>query len=796
MTPNEIAELKVQENITKHIDDFKSFRFNAGAGAGKTYALIETLKYVTVNKIAAIKSPQKVACITYTNVAVNEIKSRLGNSETVHVSTIHERIWEIIKRAQPQILICHKEKIEEVIKKNNQKLYSADKAKFFIDLDVVQKQEFIEFAIHTKDIFYQSKNLNATLLRNSYKNNTDINKPGFLDGCLKSAEKFKYVVSLLYKNKRLEECLERIDSGKEKRVNYDSKVNTDRLNYMKFSHDTLLEYGLKLVETYPTLCRIIIDSYPYFFIDEYQDAHRNVVKFVKTIHDYAIENGKDWVVGYFGDTAQSIYEDGVGRNIVDLHDNLADVDKIFNRRSHQKVIDVANKIRADKIVQVPIFEERINGEVRFFYNSQENEINTVQQFLDDYKNDLIADKGESGCIDDEETKIHCLVLTNKLMARCNGFGDVYEVYEKSVIYYDNLNTQVLSQQLEKLHPMVLTIYHLINLYQNVQQGKVSYYDIFGASSKNMAFSKASLIIRELRNIEVKSLKDWVDLIVDRLENSDAKEELVKALINRLNFENDEVASENIFRSTLLSRINALMNEDSEDEDKAKEKVESILELPITSLINWAKFIDGIEADDIIYHTYHGSKGEEYKNVAIILGHSFGSKNKDKFKNYFNAIQQDEKERERLFSDQKVKEKHINTQNLLYVACSRAIQNLRVLYLDDISEIKEGIDAIFVKSKLWSVQSTGVGSCLLPKRTTQDLTPKRLNNENITDQKRIAKEIIRWNYEVIRVTSGFQCIATLKKPNGIIVKIYGHISDDDKKSIDGTKSLISRIGYKH
>jgi len=31
MTPNEIKELEVQENVIRHVDDFKSFRFNAGA---------------------------------------------------------------------------------------------------------------------------------------------------------------------------------------------------------------------------------------------------------------------------------------------------------------------------------------------------------------------------------------------------------------------------------------------------------------------------------------------------------------------------------------------------------------------------------------------------------------------------------------------------------------------------------------------------------------------------------------------------------------------------------------------
>jgi Superfamily I DNA and RNA helicases len=702
MTPNEVQELEVQKNIIKHVDDFKSFRFNAGAGAGKTYALIETLKYVTVNKIAATKSPQKIACITYTNVAVNEIKSRLGNSEAVHISTIHERLWEIIKRAQPQLLICHKEKIEEVIAQNKQDLFSSDKATFFIGLNEPQRQEFIEFATQTKDLFYQSKNINAARFKAAY-NSAEIAKPASLNSYLKSVEKFKYVVGLLYKIQRLEECLKRIDAGKEKRVDYDSKVNTDRLHRMKFSHDTLLEYGLKLVETFPTLCRIIIDSYPYFFIDEYQDTHSNVVKFVKTIHDYAIKNNKEWMVGYFGDTAQCIYEDGVGLKITELHNSINDINKIFNRRSHRQIVDVINKIRADKIVQVSMFAERNNGSVRFFYNSSKDKPTTAQQFLTEYINDLFKDNRESVDIDDQETKIHCLVLTNKLMAGFNGFADVYDVYSSSTIYYNDISTQVLSHQLEKIHPTVLTIYHFVKLYQDIQLGKVSYYDVFGASSKNIAFSKASLVVRELKNHDVTSLKDWIDLIIKQLKNSDAKDALGKVLSNRINYDQDKVTSADVFLSTLLDSINILMNEDSEDEAKAKEKVERVLSLPIKSLINWANFIDGMEANDISFHTYHGAKGEEYKNVAIILEHSFGQMNPDKFKNYFNTVQQSAEGKEPLFSDTEAERKHINTQNLLYVACSRAIKNLRVLYLDDISEIKNGIETIFGESEPWSIK---------------------------------------------------------------------------------------------
>ncbi|HCK7312808.1 TPA: hypothetical protein N0X28_000412 [Proteus mirabilis] len=45
----------VQEQIFDAINEFHSFRFNAGAGAGKTYALIESIKYILSRKQPELK---------------------------------------------------------------------------------------------------------------------------------------------------------------------------------------------------------------------------------------------------------------------------------------------------------------------------------------------------------------------------------------------------------------------------------------------------------------------------------------------------------------------------------------------------------------------------------------------------------------------------------------------------------------------------------------------------------------------------------------------------------------------
>ena len=74
------AEKQVQTSINSAIDSFEHIIFNAGAGAGKTHALIESLKYIIHKNGNRLKTHnQNIICITYTNVATNEIKERLGN---------------------------------------------------------------------------------------------------------------------------------------------------------------------------------------------------------------------------------------------------------------------------------------------------------------------------------------------------------------------------------------------------------------------------------------------------------------------------------------------------------------------------------------------------------------------------------------------------------------------------------------------------------------------------------------------------------------------------------------------
>lgn len=94
------------EEIKQHISGKKSFVLEAGAGSGKTYTLVQTLKFLIENKSEILENnSQKIICITYTNVAKNEIIKRIENNQLVRVLTIHEFLWESIKSFQKQLKI-------------------------------------------------------------------------------------------------------------------------------------------------------------------------------------------------------------------------------------------------------------------------------------------------------------------------------------------------------------------------------------------------------------------------------------------------------------------------------------------------------------------------------------------------------------------------------------------------------------------------------------------------------------------------------------------------------------------
>ncbi|MFI5636484.1 UvrD-helicase domain-containing protein [Streptomyces goshikiensis] len=92
-------------DILVALDDRRNFKVEAGAGAGKTYSLIETLRHILRKRSTYLPlGGQRIACVTYTNVARNEIVRRTDASPYIFAETIHGFLWEIVSPFKKSLL--------------------------------------------------------------------------------------------------------------------------------------------------------------------------------------------------------------------------------------------------------------------------------------------------------------------------------------------------------------------------------------------------------------------------------------------------------------------------------------------------------------------------------------------------------------------------------------------------------------------------------------------------------------------------------------------------------------------
>ena len=97
------------KQILALVEEKRCFLLSGGAGSGKTYTLVETIK-----ALSNLEPSSRIACITYTNAAADEIRER-ADIGRLWVSTIHDFLWEHIKRHQNEL----KRVLRDLIRSND-----------------------------------------------------------------------------------------------------------------------------------------------------------------------------------------------------------------------------------------------------------------------------------------------------------------------------------------------------------------------------------------------------------------------------------------------------------------------------------------------------------------------------------------------------------------------------------------------------------------------------------------------------------------------------------------------------
>lgn len=670
---NKYREKQVFEEIIKCIDRKKSMVFDAGAGSGKTYALAQSLKYI-INQFGCDLNlhNQKVLCITYTNIAVAEVKERIGNSSLIYVSTIHECLWDIIGPYQKQLLEIHYEKLQDEIYKIEKVLECEKWAIRYTELSKEEKNMFIKMMNENKEDYYKNRNKNAEKFRDSL---SAVSKE--YANLMSNVQNFKRIVGNIFKIGRYKETINNINTKTHKfnKIVYDARFNNDRLEMMKISHDTLLEYAEKLITKNNLLIQIIFDKYPFILVDEYQDTSSRVISILNTLEKYSEVIKHNFFVGYYGDVKQNIYDTGVGTDFYHIHNGLKRIQKTFNRRSSTEIIDVANSIRNDDLEQETIYDNFPKGSVSF-YNIKLNK----QEIIDTHVKMWDITR---------KNKLHCLELTNESVAQQSGFENIYKFFKNSNWYkrgknYELLRTHILSLDIKKLGIVQNLLFRIIDFRNKISKNETMILSIISEEIiKDINIWEMRSLLEKLKSITGRTLGEYIESMFSIYDNGDTRYDRWLEYIMY-----EDIRSNSDFKKFILDKLYFDGNKEQTEDyiQLSKDAVLEFLEISIDEFNLWYDFIMDKTNGEIIYHTYHGTKGLEFDNVIIFMQSKFG-KDKEYFSRLLKVISRKNEIKEK---DTKIEK----ARNLLYVAVTRATLNLSIIYSDEVTDLKEEIENVF------------------------------------------------------------------------------------------------------
>jgi DNA helicase-2/ATP-dependent DNA helicase PcrA len=197
-----------------------SFIVVAGAGSGKTTSLVKALATIVKEHGPRLKrSRQRIACVTYTDIAAAEIWAEVGSDSIVHVSTIHSFLWMLIRSFQKDI-------------------------RLWVDRRICEKLD------HLRD---QAANFGPRVQeRTREKNRRDIERYERESGRIGSVTAFTYGTGSNYPKGLL-------------------------------GHDDVLKIATEFLMERPLFRTLLAQQFPFVFVDESQDTTPAVVEALKAV---------------------------------------------------------------------------------------------------------------------------------------------------------------------------------------------------------------------------------------------------------------------------------------------------------------------------------------------------------------------------------------------------------------------------------------------------------------------------------------------------------------------------------
>lgn len=463
------------------------FKISAGPGAGKTRWLITHIRNVLSNS-KRLNVINNIACITYTNIAVDEIKTRLKDkSGRVEVSTIHSFLYRNLVKPYAYLL-----KDSE----NNPIVFEMK------NLDGHEE--------HQPNFKFIKEWLDACNGRNSYLYN-DTDNLNTLKKLLSSL-KYSFIeqkLILKFSDSTLQE---------QKKIKFPSRriQSNDFFDYKKIywkegiiDHEDVLYISHQLLKQNPILVDVLQCKYPYIFIDEFQDTNPIQTEIIKMLAS------SECIIGVIGDYNQSIYG-FQGANPEDFRDfSIEGLDEYIikdNWRSTQNIINILDSVSNTH----QECKRNIEGSIP---NIVVADLQKALSFIKQKETELSATDFTSIILTKNNKDLRT-IRTNLNSQQCQSLDNLWDEFQskdKSKERYALISQVLKSYQYAKDKRFELALYEILKLF------KKKSFDIIKDPLRQRTISLEILeFCINLNSINEKTIKEFYDLLKEKLENYNIK----------------------------------------------------------------------------------------------------------------------------------------------------------------------------------------------------------------------------------------------------------------------------------
>lgn len=453
------------------------------------------------------------------------------------------------------------------------------------------------------------------------------------------------------------------------------------------SHTDVLKLFSNFLATKPMMAEVIVNKFPFIFIDESQDANKDVVSAFFELQDAKSDKV---VIGLLGDTMQRIFGGGEPELGKTVPIGWTTFDKKMNHRSARRIVGLGNQIRSEDDRRKQFARDgAAEGCVRYFLLP--HGVANKDEVEAKIRESMAEATGDIDWTDIQSKETAILLLEHKMAGRRLGFDDLWDKLSQSDRIKDRIS-----------------------------EGKNTELNFFTA----VVFPMAEAILRESRSEVMSILRERKSpLLETNVLNANKSDPLVLARAAEHDFR-DVVADDNVsFRAVLEvlskhnllqipSKLKAFVKTPEEDEtslDILLEEMDFQFEVPnvgeqveepdSSETSAWAEALEtdffqvrnykDYVTENSIFRTHQGVKGNEFERVMVIMDDDEAGGFSFSYDQYFGAKELSSANQIKRDAGEEIGLDR--TRRLFYVTSTRAKSSLaHVIYTSDVTKVKENL----------------------------------------------------------------------------------------------------------